>query len=147
MHHSILAAILALTMVATPATADVYKWVDAEGKVHYGDRPPSSGQESQSLSLTPPPGRDGEQRERSRRQRRLLDAFEAERAEQGEAEAAEAKRERAHRCEQARRALVNFERANIVYTTEDNGTRTYLSDEERRRAAADTRAWIRRHCD
>jgi hypothetical protein len=35
----ILIAVLAL-VAAAPAPADVYKWVDREGKVHYGDTPP-----------------------------------------------------------------------------------------------------------
>lgn len=33
-------AVLALLCAALPAAADVYKWVDREGKVHYGDTPP-----------------------------------------------------------------------------------------------------------
>lgn len=149
MQYSILAAVLALTLVGTPALAEVYKWVDAEGNVHYGDRPPSSGQESRSLSLPSTPERDSDHRERSLKQRRLLEAFEVERADQErvEAEAADAKRERAHKCEQARRTLANFERANIVYTTDENGARVYMSDEDRRGAAANARAWIRKHCD
>ena len=35
----ILIAVLALA-AAAPAAADVYKWIDQEGKVHYGDTPP-----------------------------------------------------------------------------------------------------------
>ena len=35
----ILIAVLALA-AAAPSAADVYKWIDKEGKVHYGDTPP-----------------------------------------------------------------------------------------------------------
>ena len=39
-----LAAVLAAALLAGPAHAvDVYKWKDAKGGVHYGDRPPSDG--------------------------------------------------------------------------------------------------------
>ena len=31
---------LALVLVVAPAAAQVYKWTDPSGKVHYGDRPP-----------------------------------------------------------------------------------------------------------
>lgn len=149
MQHSILAAVLALTLAGTPALAEVYKWVDAEGNVHYGDRPPSEGRETRSLDLTPAPDRDSDHGSRSLKQRRLLEAFEAERAERelAESEAAEAKRERVHKCDQARRTLANFERANVIYTTDDSGARNYMSDGERREAAANARAWIARHCD
>ena len=29
-----------LTLVALPALADVYKWLDVQGNIHYSDRPP-----------------------------------------------------------------------------------------------------------
>ncbi len=33
-------AVLACSVVATPAAAAVYKWVDPQGRIHYSDRPP-----------------------------------------------------------------------------------------------------------
>ena len=35
--------VLALLCAALPAAADVYKWVDNEGKIHYSDTPPAKG--------------------------------------------------------------------------------------------------------
>lgn len=35
--------ILASLCAAFPAAADVYKWVDSEGKIHYSDTPPAKG--------------------------------------------------------------------------------------------------------
>jgi len=43
-----LAFCAALTLSAV-ASAAVYKWVDAEGRVHYSDRPPS--EEAQIVSI------------------------------------------------------------------------------------------------
>jgi len=39
--------VLLLACLALPATAAVYKWVDENGEVHYGDVPPPSGQANQ----------------------------------------------------------------------------------------------------
>lgn len=39
------AALLAIAIVATPASAQIYKWVDDNGVTHYGQRP---GQEASS---------------------------------------------------------------------------------------------------
>ncbi len=36
----VLWAAAALALVAVPALADVYKWLDPQGRVHYTDRPP-----------------------------------------------------------------------------------------------------------
>ncbi len=144
----VLALILALAAASAVATGEVYKWLDADAKVHYGDRPPATGVDSRSLSLPPAPAVEADQAQRSLKQRRLLEAFEAERNQrhQAAAEAAAAKRERARDCENARRELTRFDRANIVYSNDPGGARIYMSDEERRDAAANARAWIGKHC-
>jgi len=144
----ILAPVLALAVTSAVAAPEIYKWVDADGNVHYGDRPPATGVDSRTLSLPPAPAREPDQARRDLKQRRLLDAFEAERnqRDQAKAEAAAARRERARDCENARRELARFERANIVYTNDTSGARIYMSDEERLQAAANARAWIGKHC-
>jgi hypothetical protein len=47
------AAALGLLSVVAAADAQVYKWVDASGRVHYGDRPPEAAKVEQIR--TPPP--------------------------------------------------------------------------------------------
>ena len=149
MQRSRLPAVLVLTLASAFATAEVYKWVDADGNVHYGDRPPAAGVDSRSIPPPPAPPEDADHEQRSLKQRRLLEAFEAERAERDRAEtqAAAARAERAQKCERARRQLAGLERANIVYTTDESGARTYMSDRERREAAANASVWIGKYCD
>ncbi len=144
----ILAPVLALAVTSAVAAPEIYKWVDADGNVHYGDRPPATGVDSRTLSLPPAPAREPDQAQRDLKQRRLLDAFDAERnqRDQAKAEAAATRRERARDCEKARRELARFERANIVYTHDTSGARIYMSDEERLQAAANAKAWIGKHC-
>ena len=116
--------------------------------MHYGDRPPGAGTDSSTMTLPAAPSRDANQGQRSRDQQRLLDAFEAERAAQARAtaESAAARREGREQCEKASHALARFERANIVYTTDDTGERAYMSDEERRKATTKITLWIAEHC-
>jgi len=38
---------LAALLLALPATAQVYKWTDPSGKVHYGDRPPDDARKQE----------------------------------------------------------------------------------------------------
>ena len=143
------ATFLLLWLAAAGASAEVYKWVDEQGEVHYGDRPPVEGARADTLALPPAPSRDAEQVEREFMRQRLLDAFEAERreAEQARTEAKAAKRDRELRCARLAEQLARFERANIVYNEGDDGERIYMSDEERRRAARQARDWMTRHCD
>ncbi len=144
-----LSTVLALTLVSTFAGAEVYKWVDTDGNVHYGGRPPATALDSRSVPLPPAPVKDADHEQRSLKRRRLLEAFEAERAEREleEVEAAAAKRELAKACEKVRRDLARIERAQSVYTTHESGARIYMSDEERREATDGARAWIGKHCD
>ena len=147
--QAVLVLVPVLVLAHTTAAAEVYKWTDTDGNVHYGDRPPATGVDPHSIPLRPAPAKEADHAQRRLKQRRLLEAFEAESAEreQAEVEAAAARRERARNCEYARRDLARFERASIIYTVDENGARIYLSDQERRDAAANARAWIGKHCD
>jgi hypothetical protein len=148
MKRTELLAMMVLTLVVTAAAGEVYKWVDADGKVHYGDRRPASGSDPSVVELAPAPAVDADHSERSLQRRRLLDAFEAERAERREVEAkaAAAKSERKDECARARRQLAELQRAHVVYTEDESGKRIYMSDEERKATAASVRARIDEHC-
>ncbi len=68
---------LILALAAIPAHAQLYKWTDADGKVHYSDRP-QDGVKSKELAVqraaTAPaaaPANDWQQRELESRERRM----------------------------------------------------------------------------
>ncbi|QQS53984.1 MAG: DUF4124 domain-containing protein [Candidatus Competibacteraceae bacterium] len=48
-----------LTLVL-PARAQVYKWTDAKGQVHYGGAPPATDRPAQTLDIQSQPTPDGE---------------------------------------------------------------------------------------
>ena len=127
--------------------AGAYRWVDEQGKVHYGDRPPSKNKATPvELRPAPPPGRDdGERRAKTRR---LLDALESERKREKQ-QAAKAEAEKAHgerNCKTARRRVALFQRAGKISRAGPDGERTYLSDEERDQALAHARSLVARWC-
>ena len=51
---SMLFAIALTLLISTPAGAEIYKWVDEKGNVHYGDCPPPECASSE-VSVTPTP--------------------------------------------------------------------------------------------
>lgn len=51
MHYLPVLLVLCLTPVLSHAQ-NVYKWVDAEGKTHYGSQPPPSAKSSEALKLS-----------------------------------------------------------------------------------------------
>ena len=94
-------AILLLALASFPfaAVAEIYKWVDAEGKVHFGDKPldPKQAQDAEPVKLKEsyrPSVRTAEEQERyNEEQRHIMLRDQMRRQEDKEAqEEAEAKR-------------------------------------------------------
>nr|WP_296750678.1 DUF4124 domain-containing protein [Thioalkalivibrio sp.] len=88
----LLLALLPLTLLGVPAAfaQEVFQWVDVDGRVIYGDRPPQD-REVRSLEVQPGPSPEAAQaaRERAEAAQRLADEIATERRRR-EAEAAAA---------------------------------------------------------
>ena len=130
--------IIPFLCLSLPAVAEVYRWVDPDGQVHYGESPPSEGalkiELPEALESSPEP--DRETADRLARQQRLLDAYEHER-ERKEAAAADASRARqadAARCADLRQHWRRLSFAGPVYYQSPDGGRDYLNDEQREAA-------------
>ncbi len=125
---------LILALAAWPAWAQIYKWVDEQGRIQYGEKPPAS---AKSAPLRPPPPSGATQRpaqdvagqERDFRRRQI------QRGEEEERQASQAQADRA-RCEQVKEELTLIESVGSVYRRE-KGEKVYLdrsAEIERRRA-------------
>jgi predicted lipid-binding transport protein (Tim44 family) len=131
------AALLALTLAAAPAVAQVYKWTDANGQVHFGDRGPSNATqvkaptppttapaaEAAPAAAKPAPGPGG------------TDAADAgppapvspQQSQQVRRDVASA---RVQQCKDAREAYDKSVRALRMYRTNDKGEREFVSAAE-----------------
>jgi hypothetical protein len=133
---------LAFCLVVLPAWADLYKWTDESGKVHYSDQPPPgevTNAESLKLKSTTPPvdttatgtnasakPKTAAEQEMECRKRRV-EAAEAEAKAQKEAQAAEEKK---RNCERATAQVALLGRGGRITRPGPNGEQTYMSDEE-----------------
>jgi hypothetical protein len=132
------AAVMAIMLLGPQAAArDVYKWVDANGKVHYGDRPDSAAAEKLEVRAAEP-SPDENAAARDEKTRRLLKQFEQERAEDAEAEAriAEEKAMRRENCLKARDLLEKYRNASYLYEDGEGKDHRVLTKEERAEAEA-----------
>lgn len=140
-----LALLLALAPLLVPASpaGEIYKWVDPQGKVHYGDRAPAAGAHKLDVPVTRDDAADASAAESRREKRdRLLRAFEKERRAR-DAQRAEEKRQRAEerrRCRTAQDNLQRVREAAYLYKRDEKGERVIYSDEQRREA---TKKWER----
>ncbi len=143
-----MAVLVLLWACSLAASAAVYKWTDADGRLHFGDRPPQAGAETVPLPSAPAsmaPVPSAEQRQEN--QNKLLNAFEAERqlnrAAQDKAQQEKAERER--NCAEARERLQAGIRSSAMYQENEAGERVYFDEAQReqaiQRGRQDVEAW------
>ena len=144
------AAILTLTGSGAALAGDIYKWVDEDGNVHYGDKPVGSQAQRMAIDSRPTNASRASaetqslmaSRDAAAERRAEVDATEAEQAE------LRAEREkRAEACSTARAQMQRMITARRVYQEDENGERVYLDDAEREAARERVENQINEHCN
>ena len=139
-----IASILLMFGFCVTADADIWKWVDDEGNVHFGDTPAREyTTKAERVSYTPghrsastagvgqATGSGGE------------DSGAGETLEEQEAR----KEAQAYYCNKAREIYRSYADAPRLYRSSEDGSREYLSDQEAAAALADARASVAEWCD
>lgn len=138
---------LIVLLVALPAAAELYRWTDENGKVHFSDRPVSDDAEELEVKAPPKLGQGNTVREVNERLDRLRTSEaerEAKEREQEEKLQAKLKKQRAA-CARQKDRLNSF-RNYVMYTLEDDGSRRYYENEEKKQKIAEISKWIAENC-
>lgn len=149
--------VIAMLALALPAAGQPYRWVDAEGRVQYSDRPPVGNTKAAPVknaagsvsgtggtgnaNAAPAPKSTAEQEQAFRK--RLADREEGAKK---QAELDSERRRKADACDHAKRALVGLEQSGRQVRFESNGERTYLSEEQVEAEKAKARSEITTAC-
>lgn len=127
--------------VTVHAQADLYKWTDDQGKVHYTDQPPTlkaqiikNDTAAAQAGITSQATQSLDAKDQAYQKRRK-EADEARAKAEKEAEQARVQREN---CAKARNNLSTLQNTPRVYTTDAAGQRTYMDDAARARSLADS---------
>jgi hypothetical protein len=133
----------ALAFAALPAGAALYKWIDENGRVVYGDTPPP-GVKAERVVTSVPPGdpnavRDMASKDAQLKKRQQDRADEETKAEK---EAADAKA-KLGRCVQIRGRLQQLRGDVSLYRFNEKGEKTYLDAAEREKSIADSEKMLR----
>lgn len=134
------------------AHAEITRWVDSQGRVHYSDGPPPAGAKSSKTIDTPasaatPAGdakktQSWQEKDMEFRQRK---ASQAEAQAKKDEEAAKAK-EKKQNCEGARTSLRSLESEGRVSTTNEKGERVIMDDAARAKAIEEARKAVESWC-
>ncbi|WP_405235605.1 DUF4124 domain-containing protein [Lentisalinibacter orientalis] len=137
--------------LATPVTADVYMWRDADGTVHYGDKPGSEDAKKLDIETGQTDratvARRYEQRQTARTESNAAIAERRASAEQQAADAAAQREQKAARCEEARERLASYINSRRLYRLDENGERQYLDDAEIAEARAKAEEAVNENCN
>jgi len=142
------AAALALGLMAAPAAATMYKWVDANGRVVYSDQPPPANVKSEIVNPPPPPANPNAAREledqdaanKQKEKKRAEDAKAAEKAQQTVQRRREACANALGQLKALQANNENFFRFN------DKGEKVYYNDEMRRQELGRQQEIVRENC-
>lgn len=141
-------AVVALLAVALPATAALYKWTDANGRVVYSDQPPPPGVKSEPVNAAPPPANANAVRELAEQEAELKKR-QQDRAKQAEDETkarAEAGK-RSAGCASAKAQVQALgESQRVVYRYNEKGERYALDAATRQKEQAELTRWIAANC-
>ena len=147
MRRLLIGIILIFFLSPAVQAAGVYKWVDEQGKVHYGDRP--GGKNASKVAVpSSPPTSDKSFSERNAKRDKLLQTMQEERK-SNEEEALKAKQketERAQRCIEAQDQVKRYERARYIYKPTEGGQEIIFSEEEREKATVEAKKAVEEWC-
>jgi len=145
--------VLFYLMVAN-AQADIFKWVDENGTVHYGDKPTAGSQaidvRQQKKSVRPSVDSNSDEEEltREEKRRRILDTFEEDRIAKNEAREKK-KKEKARKRKKCNRLKDYQKRARNsgrMYQLDKDGNRVYMSQDQRSQSEQNLQKRIKKDC-
>jgi membrane protein involved in colicin uptake len=141
---------LALILGGGAFANEIYKYTDAEGNVHYTDRPSGeSNEERLQVSYNRTNNSAVQERVKTRldaaskREEARSEAQQAQQAAEDERVAAEQK---AAKCADYRQKMKSMLEARRVYREDENGERVYLDDVARAEARTKAEELIKEHC-
>jgi len=126
--------------------AEVYRWVDDKGQVHFGDQ----AREASTHAIKPPSGAptQANQQRRMHKTRKLLNAYRIERQQAREqtAKQKEQAEKRKRKCIRARDNLRKYTDYGNIYRLGEDGEREYLSEQERNALLQRSREAVAQWC-
>ena len=120
-----------LFFVSSVSIAGVYKWVDEEGRTHYGEKPPVEN--ASKLEIKDTPNADDSFKQQSIDQQKLLEIYEEERIlkKEEKLKAEKEKEERKKQCQYLASELSDLKQGGVAfYDLDEKGERKYYSEAE-----------------
>jgi len=127
-------------------SAEIYKWVDEQGNINYGDKPVVDSNEVQVDVTDKGNVKISDTREKNRQ--KLLDAYNQDQSRENKEKEKQKKqkKKRQRDCAQAKDYMRTYDRARSLYSLDKEGNRVTLSDKERKKSTAELKKYIKKNC-
>ena len=130
------------------AWAEIYKWVDANGKVHFSDQAPAQ-QKAQKIDVDVSSAEINPELEQYRqRNRALLKVWDTERSQKQQRRTKKRQQlaQRRQHCDKVQREYDASRRAGYLYVPRKNGERDIYSDAQREKYEQRLSGQLRKNC-
>ncbi len=140
--------IFIVLVFSLPCQAEIYKWTDSSGTVHYDDKPPLQNKKQLMNIREENNSVQGVSGDRLKKQKKLLEAMDEDRKLKKD-EAAKKKKKKAQlmkQCNNARDSLKSYLRSSYVYNLDKDGNRVVLPSSARDNVIASLKKRIETSC-
>lgn len=135
--------VLLLALLAGPAQAEIYRWVDEQGRTHFSQRPQPG---SERVVVKPQViERDAQTRQREENLRRIMQVRQSERDEEKALQLERRNRQQIE-CERIGKELAQFDRRMYWYEEDASGKRVEVDTRRVEERRAEIQALIRERC-
>ena len=149
-------ALLALlTLITNTSSAGIYKWVDEEGNVHYGERRPTNASSEKmdvqkyspkDLSTYQRPGSNEEDSEKNAEGEQAEDTEKNADEPEKKPESAADKKRRLAACAQAQSNVTRMKSIGRVRSRDKDGNVTYMSQKDKEAKMKQASSLMTKHC-
>ena len=150
-HILAIAMTLMLAVSGVAVASDIYKWVDEDGNVHYGDKPVSNESERVAIESRPTDRARVQAQYQAAAQARAENRDARAQADEESREAEEDLRaqaeERRQKCEASRATMQRFVTSRRIYTQDESGERVYMDDAQMQAARERVENDINEYCN
>ena len=137
-------------LLTLAAPAEIYKWVDDEGKVHYGEKPPNTTTDKavETIKIKDDVGTSDNQRanEAFKKKSKSLDENRKKRKKEKLAKKKKAgdQAKMKKKCEAAKKLLAGYQMPRVALV--EGGEYTWLNEEQQQAKIKETKALIKKVC-
>jgi len=139
--------LILLLGISIQGSAEVYKWVDANGQTHYGEKP--DGGNATKVQIQDAPKADPGVQQQNEEREKMLKVYEEERNTRNEEKlkAEEEARKNKEKCLVVENELKDMQQGGLMYyDIDEKGERQYLSEAEREQRIRNLQEQYDQHC-